>query len=256
MGRLPGGRTADDRGALTVLAVDTATRACSVAVCRGEVVLGGRTTAMERGHAEALMPMVVQVLADAGLGFADLDLIAVTIGPGAFTGLRVGLAAARGMALAADIPCIGVTTLEAIAASIPAERRRPGTVLMVALDTRRRDLYVQTFAADGTAMSPPRTAAAADLAAIVGDATAGGPVQIAGDAGAVAADALRRTGVPANNVPGLDVADAASVAAVAAARWRQRRTAGPATKQPPAPAPLYLRPPEARVAPGGGRRRP
>ena len=89
---------------MRVLAIDTALAACSVAVLDTEYggILASESTAMVRGHAEALLPMLKRVMDQAGLGFSDIDRIAVTTGPGSFTGLRVGIAAARGIALAAD----------------------------------------------------------------------------------------------------------------------------------------------------------
>ena len=102
---------------MIVLAIDTACSACSAALARDGVVVAARSEAMARGHAEALMPMVQAVMAEARIAWADLELVAVTNGPGSFTGLRTGLAAARGIALAQGIPVAGVTTLEAVAAA-------------------------------------------------------------------------------------------------------------------------------------------
>jgi tRNA threonylcarbamoyladenosine biosynthesis protein TsaB len=100
---------------MNLLAFDSAQAACSAAVRRDSTLAARRFARMERGHAEALMPMIVAVLADAGIGFPALDAVAVTVGPGSYTGIRVGLAAAKGIALARGIPLIGVTTLEAVA---------------------------------------------------------------------------------------------------------------------------------------------
>ncbi|MGZ8364529.1 MAG: tRNA (adenosine(37)-N6)-threonylcarbamoyltransferase complex dimerization subunit type 1 TsaB, partial [Caulobacteraceae bacterium] len=102
-----------------VLGLDTALTACSVAVIDGDAVLASRSEPMTRGHQERLAPMVAEVMAEAGIAFDALDRIGVTIGPGGFTGLRVGLAFAKGLALALDIPCVGVTTLAALLAPIP-----------------------------------------------------------------------------------------------------------------------------------------
>jgi tRNA threonylcarbamoyladenosine biosynthesis protein TsaB len=98
---------------LRVLAIDTALEACSAAVLDTEGKLVVRSLPMARGHAEALMPLIAETMSAAGTEFADLDRIAVTIGPGSFTGVRVGVAAARGIALAADKPAVGLTTLAA-----------------------------------------------------------------------------------------------------------------------------------------------
>lgn len=98
-----------------VLAIDTSLDACSVALARGDEVLASRIEAMQRGQAERLAPMAREVMAEANAAFADIDRIAVTTGPGSFTGVRVGLSFARALALALGKPCIGVSSLEALA---------------------------------------------------------------------------------------------------------------------------------------------
>src|ERR1700721_2501025 len=103
---------------MRVLAIDTALEACSAAVLDTEQggILASESIPMVRGHAEALMPRIARVVSEATLEFLELDRIAVTVGPGSFTGLRVGVAAARGIAVAAGKPAVGLTTLSAIAA--------------------------------------------------------------------------------------------------------------------------------------------
>jgi tRNA threonylcarbamoyladenosine biosynthesis protein TsaB len=145
---------------MTLLAFDTSMAACSVAVWRDGVV-ARRFQAMGRGHAEALFPMIRDVMDEAGASFADLRAIAVTRGPGSFTGIRVGVAAARGLALAADKPIIAATSLEVIAHGAgkrltPEQSREP---FVVAMDARRGELYCQQFAngravSDAQALSP------------------------------------------------------------------------------------------------------
>jgi tRNA threonylcarbamoyladenosine biosynthesis protein TsaB len=105
-----------------VLAIDTALSACSVAITRGEETLLSRVELMARGQAERLAPLVHELASEVGISFSQLDRIAVTRGPGAFTGLRVGLAFARGLALALDRPCIGLSTLDVLAAGASQTR--------------------------------------------------------------------------------------------------------------------------------------
>lgn len=215
---------------MKVLAFDTAAAVCAVALLDGGRVVA-RERPMARGHAEALLPMVGEVLDAAGLGFADLDLLAVTVGPGAFTGLRVGLAAARGLRLATGLPCLGVSTLEALAATA---RRQTGCRLPVlaVLDTRRGDVYAQVFAGDGTPAGAACAVAIDGLPALLGD----GGVCVAGDAADAAAAGLRAAGIAAE-VAEIAAPAADIVAALALARWQ----AGERDEAPPEP--IYLRAP-------------
>jgi tRNA threonylcarbamoyl adenosine modification protein YeaZ len=143
---------------MRVLAIDTALEACSVAVIDTE---GGsrarsRSLPMARGHAEALMPLVASVMSDARAEFDALDRIAVTVGPGSFTGLRVGVAAARGIGLAAGKPVVGLTTLAAIA--VPFIDADDAKALLVAIDARHDHVYMQLFGPGGRTLVAPRVA--------------------------------------------------------------------------------------------------
>jgi tRNA threonylcarbamoyladenosine biosynthesis protein TsaB len=126
-----------------LLAVDTAGSNCAVALARsrpaGAAIVARAEERIGIGHAERLMPMIGAVLAEAGSGYAELDRIAVTVGPGSFTGVRVGVAAARGLALALDIPAVGIGTLEALAFAAP-EGEAAGSVIAVN-DARRGEAY-------------------------------------------------------------------------------------------------------------------
>ncbi|MBC8038643.1 MAG: tRNA (adenosine(37)-N6)-threonylcarbamoyltransferase complex dimerization subunit type 1 TsaB [Rhizobiales bacterium] len=135
---------------MKLLALDTAMAACSVAVHQSGDVLAEAFVAMDRGHAEAIAPMVRDVMAKARLEFAALDRIVVTVGPGTFTGVRIGLAMARGLGLALDIPVIGIDTLSAIAANAPAT----DTPLFVAADARRDEVYGALFASGKMLRAP------------------------------------------------------------------------------------------------------
>lgn len=201
---------------------------------------------MSRGQSERLMPMVREVLSEAGADFPDLDLLAVTTGPGAFTGLRIGLAAARGMALAGDLACFGVTTLDAVAAGVSETERQKANVLVV-LDSKRAEVYAQAFRSDLRPLSEAQALMPADLAALMangeGDADR---VLVAGDGAGQVIQALKDKGIEAvlSTAPG--VPDAATVAAIAAERWSSDQPAEPLR-------PLYLRPPDAKASKNGGR---
>ena len=118
---------------LTVLGIDTSAAACSAALWRDGATVASERVDMARGHAEALMPMIERVMA--GTAYQALDAVAVTAGPGAFTGLRIGLATARGIALAARIPAIGVSVFAAVAAGVPETERRGRALAIVARTT-------------------------------------------------------------------------------------------------------------------------
>src|SRR3981189_1356767 len=143
---------------MRVLAIDTALEACSAAVLDTERggILASESIPMLRGHAEALLPLVSRVMNEAGLEFAALDRIAVTVGPGSFTGLRVGVSAARGIAVAAGKPAVGLTTLAAFAA--PYIAVDDVTPLVAAIDARNDQVYMQMFGAGGRSLIQPRVA--------------------------------------------------------------------------------------------------
>lgn len=141
---------------MLILAIDTALDACATAVLDTDTgrVLAQESQPMKRGHAEALMPLIVRVMQQSGIGFAALDRIAATTGPGSFTGLRVGLSAARGIALAAGKPVVGVTTLAAYAAPIVSESGE--SPIVSAVDARHDHVYLQVVSGNGSALVTPR----------------------------------------------------------------------------------------------------
>lgn len=138
---------------MRILAIDTTGPACSLALAdfgARERVLGVVSEAMQRGHAEAIVPLLDALLKDAGAGRGSLKRIAVTVGPGSFTGLRVGLSLARGIALGLGIPALGISVFEAI-----REAAGPhGEPLAIALDARREEVYLQVFQPDGGTEGP------------------------------------------------------------------------------------------------------
>lgn len=219
---------------MNLLAIDCATNACSAALWLDDAPGPSRRAIMRRGHAEALMPMVDEAMAEGGLGFSGLQAIAVTVGPGAFTGIRIGLAAARGFALAAGLPLIGVTTLEAVAAA----QDSAGRLLLVALDTKREDVYAQVFHQDGAPWCDAIAILPDEIGAIL---PPGEAVAIAGDAAETVLDAQRGRSPALVRLSGPDLPDAAVVARLAARRFADDP---PAAGAPP-PGALYLRPPDA-----------
>ena len=191
---------------------------------------------MRHGHGEALLPMINRVVTAAELGPGRLDIVAAARGPGGFTGIRVGLAAAHGITLATGARLVGISSFEAVAAAVGDSR-----FLLVALDSRRDDLYVQLFApsagrplADPLAVLP---GALADYLKAAGLPTTG-PLLIAGDAAVAGAAALKGRS-------DIAVADNAAPDAlgVAAAVWRLLRD-GMVTG---AAGPLYLRSPDVTL---------
>lgn len=136
-----------------ILAFDTSAAHCAAALLSGDQVWL-KSEAMEKGQAERLMPLIAELLAEAGVVLADVTAIGVGTGPGNFTGVRISVAAARGLALGLAVPAIGVTRLEAAAFGLP----RPITVIE---DARRGEVYVQRFDLDGPGVA--RIVAAEDL---------------------------------------------------------------------------------------------
>lgn len=207
---------------MIVLGLDVCLNACSVAVIDGERVLARASQVMARGHQERLAPMAQAVMAEAGLAFARLGRVGVTVGPGSFTGLRVGLAFAKGLGQALSIPVVGVGTLEALAAG------QPGLVF-AAIDARRDQVYLQAFEAGAALMAPdvlPLGTACARLAEI---AAGRAPVLVGSGAPLLAPAA-----------PGASIVEAEGADPVAVARLAAGRAPAP-------PRPLYLRAPDARL---------
>jgi tRNA threonylcarbamoyl adenosine modification protein YeaZ len=200
----------------TVLGFDTSAAHCAAAVVSGGRVLAARAEAMATGQAERLMPLLGEVLAEAGLGWRDLDALGVGTGPGNFTGLRIAVAAARGLALGLGVPAVGVSGFEALAEGQPAG-------IVVSFDARRGAVWL---GGDGVV---PRHLSA--------DAAPGTLADLAGrdvtgqDAARLAALTGGRAQAPVQPL-------AVAIARVAAAR---------AALPQPRPAPLYLRPADAAL---------
>jgi len=252
---------------MIVLAVDTALAACAAAIVRLDVpvadaagaedglkppvasapaqggepvgekpasqILASETLAMERGHAEALLPMIERVMGAAKLEFAGLDRIAVTVGPGSFTGLRVGISAARGLGLATGKPVVGITSLAALAAPMAAEVST--APIISAIDARHGQVYFQVTGGRGTILIRPRAGPLSEAAS----ASRFGACRIVGDAARLVADAWPAGGVPPAEVCVRTAPEIAWVARLGAQADVRRAAARP----------LYLRPPDAKPQP-------
>jgi tRNA threonylcarbamoyladenosine biosynthesis protein TsaB len=218
-----------------LLAVDTALGGCSTALLSGDKILAHVFEAMDRGHAERLAPMVDETMKRAGAGFASLERLAVTTGPGTFTGQRVGLAFMRGLRLALHIPLTGVTTLEAMAASAMAETKKNRAAVIH--DARREEAYL-LLQDGGTIVQQPVVMLFQEAIQRISDF---GPCALAGTGAAAAAESLGADFTHST----IRQPDALWVARLAQSQ--------PASKG--VPGPLYLRAPDAKLPgaklPGG-----
>ena len=208
---------------MKILAAETALGACSVAILDGTKILAHHFEEMARGHAEALAPMVQAAMQKAGVKFSQLDRLAVTTGPGTFTGQRVGLAFMRGLRVALKKPLIGVTTLEAMAAATTAPRAA------VIHDAKRDEAYLLLWENGETTFAPAVMA----FAEAVEKIRAFGACVLAGTGSQQAASLLDET----FSLTAIRQPDALWVA-----RLGQQRAATDI-----APAPLYLRAPDAKL---------
>jgi tRNA threonylcarbamoyladenosine biosynthesis protein TsaB len=211
-----------------ILALDTSLAACSAAVMAGERVLASRSEPMARGHQERLALLAAEVMDESGMYFDKLDRIGVTTGPGSFTGLRVGMAFAKGLSLALGVPAVGVGTLEAMAASV-RPRDAVKEVIAAVVDARRDQVYLQVFR-EGRAWDEPQALTAEDAVVELGLIAGDRHIQLAGSGAALIAPRLPRA-----HLSGVETPDPVVLARLAASRE-------------PAPlTPIYLRAPDARL---------
>jgi tRNA threonylcarbamoyladenosine biosynthesis protein TsaB len=219
---------------MLILAIDTALDACSAGVLDTDAgkLIALESEPMKRGHAEALMPLIQRVMEQSGIPFAALDRIAVTTGPGSFTGLRVGLSAARGIGLAAHKPVVGLTTLTAYAAPIVSQNaERP---IISAIDARHEHVYFQVVSGNGGSLVRPQVASIDEA---LGASRFGAPYLV-GNAANMLADRW-----PADTPPPFKV-DPQPAPDIGWLAWL-----GAAVSPDTAPArPFYLRAPDAKPA--------
>jgi tRNA threonylcarbamoyladenosine biosynthesis protein TsaB len=215
-----------------ILAFDSSGACCSAAVWKAGRIAARRLEPMNRGQSERLMPMILAAMAEAGCGFGDVRRIAVTVGPGSFTGIRVALAAARGLALAGNLPVGGIASFDAVLESLPASATA-GRAVAVVMDSKRGDLFAQFYDAGRRPVSAPAIVAPESILAVAPPL----PLVVAGDGAA-----LVQPHLPAGadiSVMAVPHIDAAHVAALAA------RLTAPELLPP---VPLYLRPADVTVA--------
>ena len=221
---------------MNVLAFDTCMAACSAAVLRGdsgEAHLFRAYERRERGHAEAIVPMILNVVAQAELGFGELDRLAVTVGPGSFSGVRIGVATARGLALASGLPVAGATTLEVMARQVTvAGLHGEAQCLGIAHDARRGELYLGLFDRRAAPLSEPMVVSIEDALNLLPHSG----LVVAGSGGPLLAEAAMESGRQLETVLPDLLPDAGQLAEMAGEL--------PVTTEPLRP--LYLRAPDAK----------
>ncbi|MEN3929738.1 tRNA (adenosine(37)-N6)-threonylcarbamoyltransferase complex dimerization subunit type 1 TsaB [Microvirga sp. W0021] len=217
---------------MRVLAIDTALGACAAGVLDTETgqMLASESLEMVRGHAEALLPLIDRVMSQVQGGFESLNRIAVTVGPGSYTGLRVGISAARAIGLASKHPVVGVTTLSALLAPLISAQNRG--IVAAAVDARHGHLYFQAVSASGRPIVAPSFMNTRDAMRQIG----AGPAILVGSGAPLLAAIAASQGIEILSVDPIVAPDIAWVAQLGA-------IADPAQAMP---RPLYLRNPDAQ----------
>jgi len=225
---------------VNILALDTTLGACSAAVARGGVAAPEKFSAFElrtREHAEVIVPMMTRVMDEAGLTYDGLDAIAVTTGPGTFTGVRVGVSTARGLALALGLPLIGVTSLEVMAHMALEQLDSAPDTLGIVVDARRGEVYMALFDGEGAVISDPSARTPEQAVELI---PGKGRVVLAGGGAGLVSGAAKSLGLEFDTVLPVLQPDAATLASLALTRTACE---GPLH-------PLYLRPPDAKPQTG------
>ena len=214
---------------MLTFAIDTALQSCSGAILRNDVVLARKASRLEKGHAEHVAPMVAALFAEAGISPKELDRVGVVVGPGGFTGLRVGLALARSLVLGTCTKCVGVTSLEALAATTKSSMN-----IAPVIDARRGQVYSAVYASNGETLTPPFVSDPKEALRIIADAVGDAPCQLTGSGAALLPGPPRQWQFDGGD---------GQIDPVVLARLATRM---PVPDQPPAP--LYLRAPDAAKA--------
>lgn len=214
---------------MKILVLDTAASFCAAALYDSEKasVLAQRRENIGKGHAEVLMAYVDAVLRETGLDFHQLDRVAVNVGPGSFTGVRIAVASARGFALALNTTAIGVTAFEALA--VQAHKDHINKPVLVLLDAHRGEIFAQSFDQNGCPETEPQALTLEGAVQLCGEK----PEHVlTGSASLAVVEALKAERVIAQNEPTADIGIYAEIAALKSATE--------------APKPLYLRAPDAK----------
>jgi tRNA threonylcarbamoyladenosine biosynthesis protein TsaB len=216
---------------MRVLAIDTALAACAAAVLDTDHgIVASETLPMVRGHAEALIPLIARVMERSDMTFRNLGRVAVTTGPGSFTGVRVGLAAARGFGVATGVPVVGVSTLSVYAAPYLAGNGKSPVV--AAIDARHGHVFLQVFGPGGHTIVSPRLARLSEAIAAASSA----PACLVGSAARAVADGLAKNAAPPRAVDPREAPDIVWVAQIGAVTPQAQSL----------PHPQYLRAPDAQ----------
>lgn len=225
--------------AMKVLGIETATRTGSVAVVSGTGVIAEYTLNIELTHSERLMSTVDRVLADTGISVGDIDCFAVSIGPGSFTGLRIGLAAVKGLALVTNRPVVAVPTLKALAWNLP----RTQHPVVPLLDAKKKEVYAAIYRWENDNLATVMEESTMALADLV--SRTAGPALFTGEGSILFRKELRElAGGQALFAPlSAAVPSAASVAEIG-----MELAAAGQSADPDSLTPLYIRRPEAEVA--------
>tara|TARA_R110002126_G_scaffold281712_1_gene429687 strand:- start:51578 stop:52264 length:687 start_codon:yes stop_codon:yes gene_type:complete len=218
---------------MITLAIDTTAHLCAACIydSNDDRVLGLVVDDIGRGHAEHLFPIIGRAMDMAGMTYQDIERLGVCVGPGSFTGLRVGVSAMRGLSLALSLPLVGITVFEALAET--ASKHEP---LLVVLDARRGEIYTQLFDTQGQPASPPAALSAEAALALAVDSHA----TLTGSGASILVDLSAGSN---GTLAVQDNAAAADVAAVARLSARREPDDNP-------PRPLYLRSPDAKPQTG------
>ncbi|MBM4375992.1 MAG: tRNA (adenosine(37)-N6)-threonylcarbamoyltransferase complex dimerization subunit type 1 TsaB [Deltaproteobacteria bacterium] len=216
---------------MKTLALSTSSTGASVALVERGEVRARRHVDEDRLHAERVFTMIDEVLAEVGMGKRDVELLACDLGPGSFTGVRVGVASAKGIALGLGVPIVGVGSLEAMA--LTGAEQALGSVVLAILDARRGERFVAAHGREGVVLSP-RHVVTASLTALF--ESLGSAARYVGDAGGVLDEAQRLRGL------GCDLPDAGVIGRIGERRFVEGQRDDLAALEP-----VYVRPPDAAL---------